>query len=138
MSTARLGENLERDQFSERLEILEQAVLPQKPVSPNRPKILGLVLALALMAGAGCAFAAEMLNNSIRTGRDLFSLIDPQAVVSIPYIVTKAEMGRRKARIRWMVGSMAIACLLVAASVHILLWPLDELWETTMLRLLAS
>ena len=31
--------NLERDQFSERLEVLEQAVLPQKPIKPNRPEI---------------------------------------------------------------------------------------------------
>ena len=138
MSTARMGENLERDQFSERLEILEQAVLPQKSDKPNRQKLLAFVLAAALMAGVGCALAAELLNNSVRTGRDLFSLIDPQAVVCIPYIVTKAEIGRRKARIRWMVGSMAIACLLVAASVHILVRPLDQLWETAMLRLLAS
>ena len=40
-SQARLGESLERAQFSERLEVLEQAVLPQKPTKPNRPKMLG-------------------------------------------------------------------------------------------------
>ena len=34
LSAARLGENLERGQHSERLQVLEQPTLPQKPVSP--------------------------------------------------------------------------------------------------------
>src|SRR6185437_1467578 len=51
LSAARLGENLEKGQHSERLEVIEQPTAPQKPISPNRPKILGVVVALALMAG---------------------------------------------------------------------------------------
>ena len=51
LSAARLGETLERDQFAERLQVLEQAVMPQKPIKPDRIKILGLVFAGAVMAG---------------------------------------------------------------------------------------
>ena len=54
---ARLGESLERAQFSERLEVLEQAVLPQKPTKPNRPKLLGVASGLALLAGFGAVAA---------------------------------------------------------------------------------
>src|SRR3974377_1556397 len=42
LAAAQRGENLERDQFSERLQILEQAIPPQKPLKPNRTKIIGL------------------------------------------------------------------------------------------------
>ena len=42
LAAARRGESLERDQFSERLEVLEQAVPPQKPIKPNRPKMIGI------------------------------------------------------------------------------------------------
>ena len=62
LSAARLGENLEKGQHSERLEVIEQPTIPQKPISPNRPKIFAVVVALALMAGGGMALAAEMLN----------------------------------------------------------------------------
>ena len=78
LDAAKLGESLERDQFSERLEILEQAVMPTKPVKPNRPKMLAMVLALALVAGMGSVVAAEVLNGSVRASRDLYSLADPQ------------------------------------------------------------
>ena len=66
-SQARLGESLERAQFSERLEVLEQAVLPQKPTKPNRPKLLGVAFALALLAGFGAVAAMEILNRTIWT-----------------------------------------------------------------------
>jgi uncharacterized protein involved in exopolysaccharide biosynthesis len=138
VATARLGESLERDQFSERLEVLEQAVLPQKPVKPNRIKLLALVVALAVAAGVGSLLVAEMLDNSIRSSRDLFSLIDPQALVTIPYIATRAEVARRKARMRWMAGGITVSCLLVVVSVHLFVRPLDQLWEAAMIRLLAS
>src|SRR5689334_18121477 len=65
LSAARLGENLEKGQHSERLEVIEQPTTPQTPISPNRPKIFGVVVALALMAGGGMVVAAEMLNQSI-------------------------------------------------------------------------
>src|SRR5262249_43937612 len=50
LAAARLGENLERDQFSERLEVIEQAVMPQKPTKPDRPKFIALAFFAAIMA----------------------------------------------------------------------------------------
>src|SRR6185295_546873 len=76
LSAARLGENLEKGQHSERLEVIEQPTMPQKPVSPNRPKIFTAVVAFSLMAGGGLVFLVEMLNQSIRRSTDLFPLID--------------------------------------------------------------
>ena len=54
-----------------------------------------MVLAAALMAGGGLAFAAEMLDSSVRTTKDLFSLVDSHLVVAIPYIVTHREKRRK-------------------------------------------
>jgi uncharacterized protein involved in exopolysaccharide biosynthesis len=137
LDAARLGESLERDQFSERLEILEQAVMPTKPVKPNRPKMLAMVLALAMMAGVGSVVAAEVLNGSVRTSRDLYSLADPQMITSIPFVVTQAERARQKALLRLgIIGSLpaAVVALLV---MHLFIKPLDELWSTFIARLLG-
>jgi uncharacterized protein involved in exopolysaccharide biosynthesis len=137
LEAARLGESLERDQFSERLEVLEQAVMPGKPVKPNRPKMLAMVLALAMMAGLGSVVAAEVLNGSVRTSRDLYSIADPRTVTAIPYITTNAEMARQK---RWLMLGMAGSLPFIfggLAVVHFLIRPLDELWSTLLSRLLG-
>ncbi len=127
LSAARLGENLEKGQHSERLEVIEQPTMPTKPVSPNRPKIFGVVVALALMAGGGLAFGIEMLNQSIRRQSDLFSLIDRQLIVAIPYIATHNETARKRRKtIRWtlLLAAAIVAGLLV---LFFVLPPLDVL-----------
>ena len=51
LSTARLGESMERGQQGERLQVIEQPSLPQKPVRPQRVKWYGAAFALAGMFG---------------------------------------------------------------------------------------
>ncbi|HET7910444.1 MAG TPA: sugar transporter [Pseudolabrys sp.] len=132
LSAARMGENLEKGQHSERLEVIEQPTMPYKPVSPNRPKIFIMVMALSLMAGGGMVFAAEMLNQSIRTRADLYSLIDRQMIVSIPYIATHDEVtSRRTKRLRWIVlGALAVIAGLTV--LYFVLPPLDILLDNVM------
>ena len=129
LSAARLGESLERGQHSERLEVIEQPTLPQKPISPNRPKLFGIVIAIALMAGGGSAFGAEMLNQSIRRKSDLFSLIDSHLIVTVPYISTRRELHRKKNKFKI---SMGIVVAVVLAGLVILIYvlpPLDVLFD---------
>jgi uncharacterized protein involved in exopolysaccharide biosynthesis len=135
LDAARLGESLERDQFSERLEILEQAVMPTKPVKPNRPKMLAMVLALAMMAGVGSVVAAEVLNGSVRTTRDLYSLADPHLITSVPYIATRAELARQRAMLRLSLLSAAPVIVFGFVVVHLFFKPLDEVWSAFMARL---
>src|SRR5262245_1430503 len=137
LDAARLGESLERDQFSERLEILEQAVMPTKPVKPNRPKMLAMVLALALMAGMGSVVAAEVLNGSVRTTRDLYNLADPQLITSVPYIATRAELARQKTALRLGVVASVPIIVFGLLVVHLFVKPLDDLWSAFMARLLG-
>jgi uncharacterized protein involved in exopolysaccharide biosynthesis len=128
LAAARLGESLERGQHSERLEVIEQPTLPRKPVSPNRPKIFGFAFALALMAGGGLVFAAEMLNPAIRRSTDLFSVIDSHLVVSIPYISTIGEVRRKK---RTAILALGILIAIVIAGIAIVIFflpPLDILF----------
>jgi uncharacterized protein involved in exopolysaccharide biosynthesis len=135
LAAARLGESLERQQFSERLEVIEQAVMPQKPIKPNRPKFLALVLGFAGMCGVGCAFAAEMLNRSIRSVRDLAAVIDPHLLVPIPYIKTKGEIRARRLK----VASSLLALFAVIGggmfAVDTYVRPLDLLWASVVMRL---
>ena len=129
LSAARLGENLEKGQHSERLEVIEQPTMPQKPVSPNRPKIFTAVVALALMAGGGMVFLVEMLNQSIRRSTDLFPLIDRQLIVSIPYIATHKELQGKKRKTKRTIGLVAGVAIAGIALLFFVLPPLDLLFD---------
>lgn len=122
LATARLGENLERGQHSERLSVIEQPTLPQKPVRPNRPKMLATFVALAIAAGGGLVFALEMFDDTIRRNADITKLIDSQLIVSIPYISTKAEVLRQKSHRIWLaIGCSVIVVLAgLAAAIYLL------------------
>ncbi len=125
LAAARLGENLEKDQQSEKLEVIEQPTVPQDPIKPNRQKVAVLALLAALAAGAGLTFLKEISDTAIRRTSDIFSVVDSRLVVSIPYIVTTSETRRRK--VRMIVGIVCSVLLIGAVLVgaYFFLPPLD-------------
>ena len=110
LTAARLGESLERDQQSERLEVIEQPTAPQKPVRPNKSKLLALSLIAAAMAGVGAVFAREMFDRSIRGSYQLLGVVDAHLLVAIPYISTRSEALRRK---RTQTLGLAVSALIL-------------------------
>ena len=136
LAVARLGENLERGQYSAKLQVLEQPTLPSKPISPNRTKLLAMVFAAAFMAGGGLAAAAEMFDSSVRRGKDLFSLVDSHLVVTIPYIETRKEKRRRLKLILSAVAIFVILILGVAALFLFVLPPPQTLIDKVLTHLL--
>jgi len=125
LAAARLGENLEKDQQSEKLEIIEQPAVPQEPVKPNRQKIAAIAGILALMTGAGLAFIVEIADKGIRRSSDLFALVDSKLIVSIPYIVTASELRRSRRRLI-LAGFVAVIFLTgVLIGAYFFLPPLD-------------
>ncbi len=88
---AQLAENLEENQQAEKFSILEPALRPEKPSSPDRPKLFVLAIFAALAAGAGTALAVELLFSTIRGRNHLSNLIDGHPIAIIPYIQNNDE-----------------------------------------------
>ena len=127
LAVARLGEKLEQDQQSEKFEIIEQPSEPQKPYKPNRPKLAGISAALALMAGVGFVFLAEMADKSIRRVSDLYSIADRGLVLSIPFIATNAEIRRHRRNL--VLVLIGFACLFIGIAVAaFFILPAPDLW----------
>jgi uncharacterized protein involved in exopolysaccharide biosynthesis len=129
LTAARLGESLERGQQSERLEVIEQPTLPQKPIRPNRPKFMVLVFALSAMASGGLVFVLEALQNTIYRTTDLLRIADSHLIVPIPYISTEAEVQRRRTKIILIVGGILLAMLIAGVTALFFLPPLDILFN---------
>jgi uncharacterized protein involved in exopolysaccharide biosynthesis len=125
LASARLGENLEKDQQSEKLEVIEQPTVPQEPIKPKRPKLAALAVLLAFAGGAGLTLLAELSDKGIRRASDIFSVVDSQLVISIPYIVTNAELRRQKRRRILFIAGLLLVLAGALAGAYLFLPPLD-------------
>ena len=96
LTIARLGETMERNQQTDHLHIVAYPELPRKPIKPNKLKLFAIVLGAAGAIGAGCVFAAEMLNGSIRRSQELERVVDKHLIVNIPYICAPGEASRTR------------------------------------------
>ena len=88
---AQLAENLEENQQAEKFSILESAQMPDKPSSPNRPKLIFAALFGALAVGGATALGIELLQSRLRGRTHLAHLLDGQPIAVIPYIRTEND-----------------------------------------------
>jgi succinoglycan biosynthesis transport protein ExoP len=71
--------------------------LPQSPVAPNRMKLMGFALALALVAGLGAVALGEVRRIAvIHDERDVTHFLGVPTVAVIPETFTEAERGRAR------------------------------------------
>jgi hypothetical protein len=108
--------------------------MPEKPISPNRPLIVVLGLILSVGLGIGAVAAHESFDASVRGPADIRSLLQVPALASIPVIVTRSDLARRR-KILWFSWSGSVVALITAAVlVHLLVRPLDVLWLSILRR----
>jgi uncharacterized protein involved in exopolysaccharide biosynthesis len=136
LSAARLGESLERDQQSERFEIIENPTVPQKPHKPNRILVLALAIGMALSSGVAGIFAAEMIDKSIRTRDELSRIVDSHLIVAIPYITTREELNRRKGKIVAIAGC-ALTIIVGLIAIYVLTPSIGIVIRSTFTRVMG-
>jgi polysaccharide chain length determinant protein (PEP-CTERM system associated) len=81
---AQMAENLERKQKGEQFKILDPAVLPEKPIKPDRNKILLIGGLLGIVLGIGLTWFRESLDQSFRTVSDLEDYLGIPVWATIP------------------------------------------------------
>lgn len=125
---AQLSQNLEEEKKAERFVLLEPPIIPTEPISPDRPKIMGVGALFALAVGVGFVFLIEFFDKRIRSASELEAVLKHPPIVSIPYIHTQEEAGRQRLKIVFyaLIPIAVIALLLVI--VHFLYQPLDEIF----------
>ena len=72
---AKISESLEQENKAERFVLTEPPMLPEKPVKPNRKKIVALGFVLAPAGGGALVMVLEMLNQRVRGVGALESIV---------------------------------------------------------------
>ena len=68
------------------IQVLEEAVFPERPVSPNKKMNIAMGLIFGLIIGVGLAFLLEFLDNSFRSKEQLEKALDIPVLGTIPVI----------------------------------------------------
>jgi polysaccharide chain length determinant protein (PEP-CTERM system associated) len=125
---AQLSQNLEEEKKAERFLLLEPPVIPTVPVRPDRMKIMGIGGFIAVAIGVGFVFLIELLDKRIRSASELEALLKHPPIVSIPYILTQQETGKRRSKIIIYILVPVFLLAAALAAVHFLYQPLDVLF----------
>lgn len=112
---SQISANLEKRQIGEQFKILDPARLPERPASPDRPRLYLIALLAAIVAGLGTAAAAEYFDRTLRTESDVRAALNLMVLATVPLM--------REAKTRWRarrvaaVGAGAATILAVWATV---------------------
>ncbi|TCK19392.1 uncharacterized protein involved in exopolysaccharide biosynthesis [Thiogranum longum] len=128
LTSAEIAQELEKDSKGERFEIVEPPILPEEPISPNRPAILFLSFVLALGSGIGYAAVAESLDSSVRGSKGVASAAGAPPLAVIPYLESDREKSRRKGKSYRRAAALIGAIIIAITLLHNFWMPLDVFW----------
>ncbi len=74
--------------------VVDQAFVPEKPVKPKKSLIVAIAGLLGLLVSCGIAFLLEMLNNTVRTTRDVEEKLNLPVLGVLPRLTDKKLDGQ--------------------------------------------
>jgi polysaccharide biosynthesis transport protein len=90
---------MESRQKSERFVILDPAQVPEKPYSPNRPLLILAGLAGGIFVGVGVVVVMEIMDESVRDGRQAERILSRPVLAGVPEILTDRQQWDRRIRL---------------------------------------
>jgi uncharacterized protein involved in exopolysaccharide biosynthesis len=118
---AKMAEDLEQRQKGEQFRLLESAVPVAKPAEPNRPKLALTGLFLGLGLAVGVVILAEYLDSSFHTVDDLRGFSPVPVLVSLPCIITRDGVRRRRWRFGLATLSAVLGLVLIVGASHLVI-----------------
>jgi hypothetical protein len=114
---AKVAANLERRQIGEQFKVIDNARLPQRPISPNRLLINMAGAIVGLMMGLGLAGVLEYRDTSLRTEEDVVAALSLPVVALVPTITTTLDRLALRRRRLILASSGALVVLVCAAAI---------------------
>lgn len=129
-----VSQNLETEHKGERFTLIDPPLPPEKPISPNRILILCMGFVLSLGGGLLAAVLRDNFDPSVRGVQDMRVLLTVAPLAAIPRIVTRAEREKHRKVTRYSWQGAIAGVIVLAASVHFLVRPLDVIWLSLLRR----
>jgi uncharacterized protein involved in exopolysaccharide biosynthesis len=111
---ADIGVNMEKKQKGEQFQVIDVARLPEKPVSPDLPKLFLITIAAGLGLGAGLIFLLESMDTSVRRLDKLEEEIGLPVLAMVPRIFNVRDRRRHRMLTAATTVSIVVALALTA------------------------
>ena len=134
-NSAKISESLEQENKAERFALIEPPSLPDKPIKPDRLKIIVMGIFLSFAFAGGLVMLLESLNKRIRGADALTAFMQEAPLVVIPYIQTQNEIAKKKQFVKWGMAGAGVCILLAIIAVNFFIMPLDILMIKLFARL---
>ena len=96
---AKISTNLERRQSGEQFKVLDPARLPERPFSPDRPRIIGIGALFGLGLGVGLAALLEYRDTTLKTRDDVITALALPVLALVPLMrstIARRPFGRKR------------------------------------------
>ena len=135
LSAAETGERIELLAKGQRISVIEQALVPGSPISPNRPLIAASGVGGGIFVALGLIVLLELLNKSIRRPVELTNRLGITPIGVVPYIRTDREIAFKRTVVIGFAILMVVGLPAMLLAVHTLVTPLDRLIEPLLNRI---
>ncbi|WGV15943.1 GumC family protein [Fuscovulum ytuae] len=132
---AETGETIEALSKGQRITVIDQAVAPDQPEKPNRPKLVVASVGAGIAAGLGLVAVLEFLWGAIRRPADLVTGLGIAPIAVLPYVTTIQEKRRNRAIVFLLIVAFVGVVGLALWLVHTQVMPLDLLVDKLKARL---
>ena len=126
---------LEKDLKAERFTVGEPANLPQKPFSPDRPRVALVGLLVSLGSGVGLAWLRDVFDRSVKGPLELARIANTPILTPIPYIETQREQASKRRRAIAIAGLVALLAFAFLMGIHVFVKPMPALFDSVASRL---
>jgi 2-hydroxychromene-2-carboxylate isomerase len=106
---------MEMKQKGEQFQVIDTARLPEKPVSPDMPKLFMITVVAGLGLGAGLIFLLETMDTSVRRLDRLEEDIGLPVLAMVPRIFTAEDRVRHRMLLAATTASVVFALALTVA-----------------------
>lgn len=113
---SKIASNLEQQQIGEQYKLLDAAQLPERPFSPDRPKMALTAAGVGFAVGLVLAAFLEYRDRTFKTDQDVTTVLSVPVLASVPLMQSDGE---RRRRFWWRMladvgcGGFVLACLAV-------------------------
>ncbi|MGL4308853.1 MAG: GumC family protein [Paracoccaceae bacterium] len=132
LANAQANVTIEVGRMGEKINVIENATVPELPMSPNRMMVALAGILGGILAGLGLVLLLDLLNTSVRRPVDLVKKLGITPIATLPYVRTKGETFRR--RVTALAATLGVVLGVPAAlfALHTYYLPLDLILEQVM------
>ena len=125
---ADISKQLETESKGERFTLIDPAMLPEEPVSPNRPAILFLGLIFSIGSAVSFAFISDSMSGAVHGTGGVKAILGVAPLSVLPYQLNMVDIEYHKKVNKRLLYVVLAATIFLIVLVHFLISPLDVLW----------